>query len=153
MRKYTSVFIDLLVLFAFLSSSSAFFTTIGKFVDFEFYYEPASYSFIDSILFGKRKKRSANTLTKQTIHSYLVPFALRWYFHTFDFFLVFWIKVGETKQKEVALVATTFKALLSVAKTNSRLSGRKFCVGNIYYLFQNILAHISPYKHIKKCAP
>ena len=48
--------------------------------------------------------------------------------------LFFGIKFGETTQKVIALVATTFKPLLSVAKTNSRLSGRKFCAGNIYYL-------------------
>ncbi len=38
--------------------------------------------------------------------------------------LIFWIKFGETKQKVIALVATTFKALPSVAKTNGRLSRR-----------------------------
>ena len=42
----------------------------------------------------------------------------------------------------------TLKTLLYVAKTNSRLSGRKFCACNIYYPFLNI-----PYQHIKKCAP
>ena len=71
----------------------------------------------------------------------------------FVFFFVFWIKFGEAKQIVVALVATTFKALLSVAKTNGRLSGRKLYAGNIDNLFWNILAHISPYQHIKKCAP
>ena len=44
------------------------------------------------------------------------------------------IKFGETTQKAVAFVATAFKALLSVAKTNVRLSGCKFYAGNIYYL-------------------
>ncbi len=69
------------------------------------------------------------------------------------FFFVFWIKLGETKQIIVALVTTTFNALLSVAKTNGRLSGREFYADNIYYLFLNIFVHISPYQHIKKCAP
>ena len=50
-------------------------------------------------------------------------------------FFAFWIKFGKTKQKVVALVATALKALLSVTKTNVRLSGRKFYAGNIYYLF------------------
>ena len=43
----------------------------------------------------------------------------------------FWIKFGKTKQIVVALVATTLKALLSVAKTNGRLAGYKFYTGNI----------------------
>ena len=51
---------------------------------------------------------------------------------------------GETKQKVVAFVTTAFKALLSVAKTNGRLSGHKFYAGNIYYLFENILTHRFP---------
>ncbi len=51
------------------------------------------------------------------------------------FFFAFWIKLGETKQIIVALVTKTFNALLSVAKTNGRLSGREFYAGNIYYLF------------------
>ena len=51
------------------------------------------------------------------------------------FICAFWIKFGETKQKVVALVATTRKALLSVAKTNGRLSRRKLDAGNIDYLF------------------
>ena len=65
--------------------------------------------------------------------------------------LFFGIKFGETTQKVIALVATTFKALLSVTKTNGRLSGHKLYTGNICYPFLNILAHISPYQHIKKC--
>ena len=77
--------------------------------------------------------------------------------------LFFWIKFGETTQIVVALVATTFKALLSVTKTNGRLSGHKFYAGNIYYLFENILTHTflsSAYKKVhprrnapKKCFP
>ena len=55
--------------------------------------------------------------------------------------LLFWIKFGKTKQKVVALVATTLKVLLSVAKTNGRLSGGEFYAGNIYYLFENIFTH------------
>ena len=66
----------------------------------------------------------------------------------------FGIKFRETKQIVVALVATTFKALLSVAKTNGRLSGCKFYVGNIYYLsWYIIIVHIFSPQHIKKCAP
>ena len=52
------------------------------------------------------------------------------------FICAFWIKFGETKQKVVALVATTRKALLSVAKTNGRLSRRKLDAGNIDYFFE-----------------
>ena len=44
------------------------------------------------------------------------------------------IKLGKTKQKVITLVATTLKTLLAVTKTNGRLSGRKFCACNIYYL-------------------
>ena len=40
------------------------------------------------------------------------------------FFFVFLIKFRKTKQIVVALIAATLKALLSVAKTNGRLSGR-----------------------------
>ena len=61
---------------------------------------------------------------------------------------------GETKQKVVTFVATTFKALLSVAKTNGRLSGGKFYAGNIYYLsWYIIIVHIFSPQYIKKCAP
>ena len=45
------------------------------------------------------------------------------------------LKFRKTKQKVVALVATTLKALLAVAKTNGRLSGREFYAGNVYYFF------------------
>ena len=60
------------------------------------------------------------------------------------------IKFRETKQIVVAFVATTLKALFSVAKTNGRLSGYKFYTDNIYYPFLNILAHISPLSAYKK---
>ncbi len=70
----------MLVLFTFLSRQSAFFTTVRKFVDFKFYYELASRSLVKIIYLGKGEKSPANTLTKQTIHSYLVPFAWRRYF-------------------------------------------------------------------------
>ena len=59
-------------------------------------------------------------------------------------FFDFNIKFGKTKQKVIALVATTLKALLSVAKANVRLSRHKLDTGNVYDLFLNILAHISP---------
>ena len=119
----------------FLFCPSTFFAFIEKLIDLEFYNNLASYSFIKTIHLGKRKKRTANTLTKQTVHSYLVPFTWRRHFNIPDFFFVFQIKFGKTKQIVVALVATTLKALLSVAKTNSRLSGRKFYACNINYLF------------------
>ncbi len=66
------------------------------------------------------------------------------------FFFVFWIKFGKTKQKIVALVATTFEALVSVAKTNCWLSGCEFYAGNIDNLFGNMLAHIYPPVSIQK---
>ena len=44
-------------------------------------------------------------------------------------------KFGETTQKIVAPVATAFKALLSVAKTNGRLSGRQLHACDIKFLF------------------
>ena len=65
-------------------------------------------------------------------------------------FFIFGVEISKTKQIVVALVATTLKALLAVAKTNGRLSGREFYAGNVYYLFFNIFIHISPYWHIKK---
>ncbi len=134
---------NLTAFLVFLFCPSAFFTFIEKLVDLEFYNDLASYSFIKTICLGKRKIRTAHTLTKQTVHSYLVPFTWRWYFYIIDFFFVFRIKFGETKQIVVALVATTFKALLSVAKTNGRLSGQKFYAGNIYHSFLNDFYHIS----------
>ena len=67
-------------------------------------------------------------------------------------FFIYWIKFRKTKQVIVTLVATALKALLSVAKTNVRRSRRKFYAGDIDYLFLNILTHISPYQHIKRCA-
>ena len=90
---------------------------------------------------------------EQTVHSYLVAFAWRRQFYIIDFFFVYQIKFGKTKQKVITLVAATLKILLSVAKTNIRLSGRKFYAGNIYYLYWCIIIlHISPYQHIKRCA-
>ena len=59
-------------------------------------------------------------------------------------FFRFPIKPGKTKQIVVALIATTRKALLSVAKTNVRLAGRKLYAGNIYNLFG--FTHIFPHK-------
>jgi hypothetical protein len=59
-------------------------------------------------------------------------------------FFEFGVKFRKTKQIAVALVATTRKALLSVAKTNIRLSGRKLYAGNINDLSWNILAHNIP---------
>jgi len=63
------------------------------------------------------------------------------------------MKFGETKQKIVALVTTTLKALLSVAKTNGRLSGCEFYAGNIHYLFRNIIVHVYLHATYKKSAP
>ena len=144
MRNFT-----VFCVFFFLSDSSAFFTTVGKFVDFEFYYEIASYSFIDSILFGEREKRTTNTLTKQSVHLSLEPFTWRRYFNIFEFFIVFWIKFRKTNKIVVTFIATTFKTLLSVAKANGMLSWHKFYAGNVYYLFLIILAHIFSHQHIK----
>ena len=70
-----------------LSFVSVLFTAVGKLVDFEFYYEVASYSLIEIICFGERNKVAADLLTKQTVHSYLVPFAWRRHFHILGFFL------------------------------------------------------------------
>ena len=69
-----------------------------------------------------------------------------------DSFLI-WIKFGKTMQKVVALIATTFKPLLSVAKTNGRLSGRKLHAANVYHLFGNNLTHTFTSSAYKKCAP
>ena len=82
---------------------------------------------------------------------------------TYLIFFVFYIKQGKTKSKIVTLIATTHKALLSIAKANGRLSGRKFYAGNIYHLFGKIFTHTfasSAYKKVrskrnapKKCIP
>ena len=56
--------------------------------------------------------------------------------------MLFGIKFGKTKQKEVAFVATTFKALLTVAEADVALAGCKLCAGNVYRLFENNFAHI-----------
>ena len=61
-----------------------------------------------------------------------------------NIFFAFKIKFGKTKQIVVTFIATTLKTLLSVTKTNSRLSRHKFYAGNIYYSFLNIFAHTSP---------
>ena len=153
MKKKSIRNFTVFLVFFFSSDSSAFFTTVGKFVNFEFYYEMASYSFIDSILFGKRKKRTANTLTKQSVHLSLEPFTWRRYFNIFEFFIVFWIKFRKTNKIVVTFIATTFKTLLSVAKANGRLSWHKFYAGNIYYFFLIILAHISPINTQKGAQP
>ena len=68
------------------------------------------------------------------------------------FFCILVIEFREAKQIIVTFIATTFKAMLSVTKTNSRLSGHKFYAGNIYYSFLNILAHIFPINIQKRCA-
>ena len=70
--------------------------------------------------------------------------------HGIAFFFIFWIEFGKAKQKVVALVAATLKALLSVAKTIGRLSGRKLYPRDIYDPFWNVFAHMSSYPHIKK---
>ncbi len=145
MKKKSIRNFTVFLVFFFSSDSSAFFTTVGKFVNFEFYYEMASYSFIDSILFGERKKRTANTLTKQSVHLYLEPFTWWGYFNIFEFFIVFWIKFRKTNKIVVTFIATTFKTLLSIAKANGRLPGHKLYTGSIYCPFGNILAHISPH--------
>ena len=69
------------------------------------------------------------------------------------FFFVVWIKFGETKQKVVALVATTLKALLSVSKTDGGLSGRDLYAGNIYDLSWNVIVHIYLLSAYKKVRP
>ena len=67
------------------------------------------------------------------------------------FFFVFRIKFRKTKQKVVTFVTTTLIALLSIAKTNVRLSGSEFYTGNIYYSFFNFLSHMFSFQHIKRC--
>ena len=70
-----------------------------------------------------------------------------------SFFFAFLLKFGKTKQIVVTFVATTLKALLSVAKANGRLSGRKLYAGNIDYPFLDIFAHISPINIQKGAQP
>jgi len=69
-----------------------------------------------------------------------------------SFFFVFFIEFGETKQEEIAFVATTLKALLSVAKTNGRFSGRQLDAGYIRFLFLNVHINVFSHLYIKKCA-
>ena len=66
------------------------------------------------------------------------------------FFFVILISFGETKQIVIALVATAFKIMLSVAKANVRLSGCEFYAGNIDNLFWN--NHTQNLLTNKKCA-
>jgi len=70
-----------------------------------------------------------------------------------SFFFAFWIKFRKAKQIVVTFVATTLKALLSVANANGRLSGRKLYADNIAHFFWNILAHISPINIQKGAQP
>ena len=86
MKKKNTRNVTMFLVFFFLSGSSAFLKTVEKLVDFEFYYEIASYSLVEIVHLGKREKSTADALTKQTVHSYLVTFAWRWYFHIFHFF-------------------------------------------------------------------
>ena len=86
-KKNTRNFTEFLVFF-FLSGSSASSTTVGKFVDFELYYNLASHSLVETIHLGIREKRTANTLTKQTVHLYFVPFTWRICFNFPDFFFI-----------------------------------------------------------------
>ena len=60
------------------------------------------------------------------------------------FIFALWIKFWSTKQQIITFIATTLKALLSVAKTNGRLARRKLYTCNIHHFFRNILFHISP---------
>ena len=57
----------------FLSLTSTSFTAVENFVEIEFYDDFAPYPLIEIIFFGKRKKSTADTLTKQTVHPNLVP--------------------------------------------------------------------------------
>ena len=66
------------------------------------------------------------------------------------FFFIFRISFGKTKQIVIALVATTFKIMLAVAKTNVRFSGCEFYAGDIDNLFRN--THINILLTNKKCA-
>ena len=62
------------------------------------------------------------------------------------------IKFGKAKQKVITLVATTFKTLLTVSQANGRGFRHKLNTGNIHDLFLNVLVHIFPHQHIKRCA-
>ena len=138
-------------MFLFFSRTDVLFTFIDNFIDLELYNNLASCSLIKTIYLRKRNKRTANALTKQTIHSYLVPFACRRQFYILDFFFTYQIKFGKTKQIIVTLVTTAFKTLISIAKANVRLSGREFYAGNINNLFGNMLSHIILLSAYKKC--
>ena len=131
--------------FLFIYPQFAFSTAVEKFVDLEFYYKLASYSLVEIIHLRIRGNSAADALAKYAVDSYLVPFA---WLTFLDLYIIF----GVTNQEVVALVATTLKALPSVSKANGRLAGRKLYAGNIYYLFFNILTHISSYQHKKRCA-
>ena len=86
MKKKNTRNVTMFLVFFFLSGSSAFVTMVEKFVDFEFYYDLASYSLVEIVHLGKREKSTADALTKQTVHSYLVTFAWRRCFYVFHFF-------------------------------------------------------------------
>ena len=69
---------------------------------------------------------------------------------SFAYANVFWIKSRKTKQKVVALVATAFKTLFSVSKTNVGFPGRQHDAGYIDDLFWNSFTHIISPISIKK---
>ena len=56
------------------------------------------------------------------------------------FLFGFQIKLGETEQKIITFVATTFEAVISVSEANERLAGRKFYSRGIYYRL-NVFLH------------
>ena len=95
-------------------------------------------------IWSPEKERLSYVKTRDTVRSYCLSFRA-------NRFRV--LKFGKTKQIVVTFVATTLKTLFSVAKTNVRLSGCQLYAGNIDYFLLNVLAHISPYQHIKKVRP
>ena len=94
-------------------------------------------------------RKRAETILRSLLFCTIIKYKL--FFSNISFF-VFWIKFRKTKQIVVTFVATTLKVLLSVAKTNGRLSGRELYAGNIDYLFWNIVVHIYPLSAYKKGA-
>ena len=87
-----------LLIFFYLSLSPVRLPSIHKLVDSELYYDLTARSLVKIICLGERKKIAADTLAKQSVHSYLVPFGCGRSFHIFDLFIVGKLRVDRLPQ-------------------------------------------------------
>ena len=136
------------LVFFYLSFSSVRLPSIHKLVDSELYYDLAARSLVKVICLGERKKTAADTLAKQSVHSYLVPFGCGRSFHIFDLFIVGKLRVNRLPQflyKPLAhLLWLKHKKIII------------FCIFNLLICFFAVFSHcfLPWYKSVKnkKCA-